>query len=200
MSPAEEIRGTAIRLRQLPSELQRVERSAGRRAARKLRLAALDRFTATGLGRAIFRARAASADEKASRTRALRAVFPMPRVESPAEGALRISYSLKGTAALVQQGGRTKAHEIVAPRAKFLSRRGAARLEMARRGFVPPSLAGLGRVLALKSSGGTRFAVTVKHPGSRIPQNRFLDAAGADALQVLQFDLEQGYQKATGKV
>jgi hypothetical protein len=40
----------------------------------------------------------------------------------------------------------------------------------------------------------------VKHPGSRIPQNRFLDAAGADALQVLQFDLEQGYQKATGKV
>lgn len=173
MTPAEAIRGTAVRIRQLPSELQKVERNAGRRAARALRQAALDRFTATGLGRAIFR-KGYAPGEKAARTKQLRAVFGTPRVESPAEGYLRITYTLHGIAALVEQGGRTKEHEIRPSRGP--------------------------RALALKTSGGVVFAAHVNHKGSRIPQNRFLDAAGADALQVLEAELEAGYAKAAQKV
>lgn len=176
MSPADEIHGTAVKIRQLPSAMQKVERSAARRAARALRQAALDRFTAGGVGRAIFKAKA-DVGKKGARTKALRVVFPSARVTSPGEGHLQISYTLRGFAALVELGGKTKAHEIKA--SGGLARKG---------------------VLAFAARGVQLFALRVKHPGSRIPQTRFLDAAGEKALDVLRVELEAGYQQAAGAI
>lgn len=190
ITPAE----AAIRIRKLPSELEKAERNAGRRASRKLRATALARFTATGIGHAIFGSTAARGRTR-RRNMALRAVFPTPRVESTSEGQIRISYQLRGTAAMVDQGGKTSPHVI-----KPYGGSGVMAIAVKGGGTIfrtyPKKPGGRLRSLLAGLFGRGGDPKGINHPGSIIPRTPFLDASGHETIEFLAPELDAAYQKA----
>lgn len=186
-------REAAIRIRKLPSELQNVERNAGRRGARKLRSAALARFMGTGIGRSIF---GETAKRRRAGAKALRAIFPTPRVESRAEGQIRISYQLRGTAALVDTGGKTSRHVIKPSGGEGVMKIAIPGGPTIYRTF-PRSGGSPGRLRRLLVGRGGGDPRGIDHPGARMPRQPFLDDSGQETLAFLETELEAAYQKAS---
>lgn len=139
-------------LRQFVKDQPKAERNALRKVSAGVRREVVKSFTATGIGRALFGAAAVKSKARA-RTKALRAVFPMPRVQPSGTGWV-LSLTLKGIPALTEVGGHTKGHRIE----------------------------GRDGVLAFRAGGSEKFAKRVNHPGSRMPHQPYLQRAAEASL------------------
>jgi ribosomal protein L5 len=157
-------------LRQFVKEQPKAELNALRRSSAYIRRQTIKAFTATGVGRAIYGV-AAVRGKARGRTKALKVVFPMPRVEARDAGWM-LSLTLKGFAALTEIGGRTKPHAIE-------SRDG---------------------VLTFKVNGSEKFGKKVKHPGSQMPAQPYLQRAADASLPVLQKEMDEGLAELADRV
>lgn len=89
------------------------------------------------------------------------------RGQSPETYAFRLT--VKGMAALIEKGGRTKAHRQVPKKAK---------------------------VLRFEASGGAVFAKQVQHPGSKLPRNPVAERAVKRVAAKLPANLDRSLQRA----
>jgi hypothetical protein len=176
------------------------ELNACRRAARAVRKRAVEGFTASGIGRSIFGARAERGKSK-SRNKALTVVIPGPRVVQQGTGLL-VTAKLRGFAALVEKGGSTKPHEITGRRVGVMRR-----YSNPKQGPLMPFREGGGRRRAIVGtltfmgrSGHLVSPKAVNHPGSRFPKDDFYGRAWPTLTVVLQAEIEKGYQKLAEKV
>jgi hypothetical protein len=157
-------------LKRFTAEMPKAELNVLRRASAYVRRQAIDSFTSTGVGRAIYGAHAIRGKAK-GRTRALKVVFPMPRVQAQGSGWM-LSLTLKGFAALTEIGGQTRSHPIEA-----------------RDG-----------VLSYRIGGSDKFGKKVNHPGSRIPAQPYLQRAANASLPTLQKEMDEGLAALAEKV
>lgn len=160
----------AFRFRNLAKEIEREQINGIRRATHAWRKKAFGLFSQRGIGK-VFGERTAVLGRKprGANTKQARVIIKRERVVSKGNGIYETGLLLKGFAALVEAGGRTKPHEIKAAE---------------------------GGVLAWQGPSGTLFARRVKHPGSQIPRNPFVEDAGRQSEGEFKRQMEIAAQRA----
>jgi hypothetical protein len=153
----------ASALERFGKEAPREQINAIRRGMTFARSLVIDRIRRTGVGRALWGRKAKGA----------RLMVPRQRV-TRSGNVIHGGLLLKGLAAMIETGGRTRSHVIL------------------------PKNAG---VLALKLSGGAvAFATKVVHPGSRIPAQPSAQEAMREAVPRIAQEIDRGMQKLADRV
>lgn len=167
----------ADRFRSLEKEIQNESVKALRRATHAWRKRAFQIFSQRGLGR-VFGDEAVlgTANQRAS-TKQARVIIQRDRVRKTGDGLFTTGLRLRGFAALVEGGGRTRPHEIRARSGSVLG--------------VPPQ--GLGT----DARGKPIFATRVnQRMGARIPRNPFVEAAGRQSQDEFKRQMEIAVQRS----
>jgi len=145
-------------------QMHRLMGNALRRAASRIRTAASKAIRSKGVGRTLW----GGGGRFKKNVKGSRALLKIGKVERSG-GTTSITITAKGFPALMEQGGRTKAHIIESQRTRRL--RVAATLEQKGRKNTAAFLRGAESrgLLAFRTGGRLAFATRVKHPGSHIP-------------------------------
>lgn len=146
----------ARRFRTLAQQIELQPVNALRRATNYWRNLAFSIFARRGLGRVFGNGSAVLGKKIAAggATKQARVIIKREPPKKTGEGRYTSGLRLRGFAALVEGGGKTKPHEIKT-RSRILAYTGRA--------------------------GDKRFARSVKHPGSVIPRNPFVEEAAREA-------------------
>lgn len=150
--------------------------NAVRRGTRYIRNEVHAEYTKRGIGRALKEGRGSRILGGSS----LATIIKQGRTKySKGDETIETSVYGKGTAALVQQGGRTVKHDISPSRQTFLQARSSNSRAMWRRieyeKLTGTGSFGLKGALSNQARGGGFFASgTVKHPGSQFKKDDFL--------------------------
>lgn len=158
----------AERFRKLSKEIERETVNGVRRAQRAWRVKAFTLFSQRGLGK-VFGESAVLGNER-QRAKQAKVIVKRERVRALGGGVYVAGLLLRGFAALVEGGGRTKPHEIKAPE---------------------------GSVLHFQGAEGDVFARSVKHPGGTVPRNPFVSDAGKQSEDEFKRQMAIAAERAT---
>lgn len=166
----------AARFRSLEKEIQNESVKALRRATHAWRKKAFLLFSQRGLGRVFGETAVLGTASQRASTKQAKVIIKRERVTKTGEGLFQTGLRLRGFAALVERGGRTRPHEI-----------------RAREGVlgVPPQ--GLG----LNARGKAIFATRVNQRlGARIRREPFVEDAGRQSEGEFKRQMEIAAQRS----
>lgn len=197
-----------MKLKTLPQILRQNTLNAVRRGTRAVRNEIHAEYVKRGIGRALFTG-------KGSRIlggSALQTIIKVSRTKYAKDGDLiETGVYLKGTAAMVQQGLKTKDHDISPSRMKFIAQRTAGatsidakkamwrRIEYQR--SIGSSSFGLKGALSNQARGGGFFSAgTVHHPGSQFKKDDFMGRGMARGAVKFRDEVAKGVAQAAAFV
>lgn len=184
--------GKAKKLKTVPELIKKETLNAVRRGTRFVRNEVHGEYIKRGIGRALYEGRGTRILGGSS----LATIIKQGRTKYSKDGeTIETSVYAKGTAALVQQGGSTKPHEIKPSLDKFRTSTKKRQYELiAFKQYQGRNAYGdLKGVLSnFKGKGGFLARGTVKHPGSRFKRDDFLGRGSARGGPKFQAEVAKG--------